>query len=195
MDTSTVKSAKQFLLSKAEEQALHEGAPLSDVEKRMFLFSEETASDKMLALAQEFDATCDDAAYESKVSKLLKAAFRRDKQSPDAVAAWKQSLETLRETDFYGKVMVQQAGLPFSRRSVSGDIGLAIGAFLDLAPAAAVALVVGVPGFLIVFDPFQWGLIHSQWIRLSLFPVFAFGVWWAVGKYSESKLRRLRKQP
>jgi len=75
--------------------------------------------------------------------------------------------------------------LPFSRRNVASDIRLAVGAFLDLAPVTAVALAVGLPGFLVVFDPFQWGLIHSQWIRLLLFPVFVLGVWWAVSKYSE----------
>jgi hypothetical protein len=41
MDKTTAKSAKQFLLSKIEEQALRDGVPLSDVEKKMFLFSEE----------------------------------------------------------------------------------------------------------------------------------------------------------
>jgi hypothetical protein len=193
MEPASSASAKRFLLAKLEEQAVFDGVPLSDVEKKMFLFSEETASGKMQALAEEFDAKCDEAEYESKVSKLLEAAFRRDKQTPDVVAAWKQSLETLRDTDFYGLVMVQQAGLPFSRRSVAGDIGLGIGAFRDLLPMAAVVLAVGVPGFLIVFDPFQWGLIHNQWIRLSLLPVFIFGVWWAVSKYCESEFRQSRK--
>src|SRR5258708_854857 len=122
MEPATTASAKRFLLAKLEEQAVHDGVPLSDVEKKMFLFSEETASEKMQMLAEEFDATCDDADYESKVSKLLKAAFSRDKQTPDAVAAWKQSLAALRDADFYGLVMVQQAGLPFSQRSVAGDI-------------------------------------------------------------------------
>lgn len=193
MEPATTASAKRFLLAKLEEQAVLNGVPLSDLEKKMFLFSEETASEKMQALAEEFDATCDDAVYESKVSKLLKAAFRRDKQTPDAVAAWKQSLAALRDADFYGLVMVHQAGLPFSRRSVAGDIRLGVGAFLELAPVAAIALVVGVPGLLIVFDPFQWGLIHSEWIRLALFPVFVCGVWWAVGRYSESEFAKSRK--
>jgi hypothetical protein len=163
------------------------------VEKKMFLFSEATASEKMLALAQEFDVTCDDAEYESKISKLLRAAFQADKASPAAVAAWKSSLETLRDEDFYGMVMVQLAGLPFSPRSVAGDLRLGVGAFLDLAPVAAIALVVGVPGFLIVFDPFQWGLIHTEWIRMTLFPVFVFGVWLAVGRYTKSEFAKSRK--
>ena len=148
MDTITARSAKQFLLSKLEDQAVLDGVPLSDVEKKMFLFSEEIASENMQEVAEEFNATCDEADYEGKVSKLLKAAFRRDKQTPDAVAAWKQSLAALRDADFYGLVMVQQAGLPFSGRSVAGDVSLGVGAFLDLAPMAAVALLIGVPGFL-----------------------------------------------
>jgi hypothetical protein len=193
MDTITAKSANQFLLNKLEEQALRDALPLSEVEKKMFLFSEATASEKMQALAQEFDATCDDAEYESKISKLLRAAFRCDETSPEAATAWKQSLTALRGEDFYGMVMVEQAGLPFSRRSVADDTRLGIGAFLDLAPVAAIALVVGVPGFLIVFDPFQWGLIHNDWIRLALFPVFVFVVRWAVGRYSESEFAKSRK--
>jgi hypothetical protein len=147
----------------------------------------------MLAAAQEFDATCDDAEYEKKVSKLLEAAFNQDKRTPEAVTAWKVSLEALRGEDFYGMVTVQQAGLPFSQRSVAGDIRLGVGAFLDLVPITAIALSVGVPGFLVVFDPFQWDLIHSEWIRLALFPVFVFGVWWVVGKYSESEFAKSRK--
>ena len=159
----------------------------------MFLFSEGTASDKMQALAEEFDSTCDDAEYERKISDLLETAFRRDKQMPDAVAAWKQSLKALSEEDFYGLLMVEQAGLPFSRRSGAGDTRLGVGAFLELVRVTAVALAVGLPGFLVVFDPFQWGLIHSQWIRLLLFPLFVFGVWWAVSKYCESEFRQSRK--
>jgi hypothetical protein len=193
MEPATTESAKRFLLAKLEEQAVLEGVLLSDVEKKMFLFSEETAPEKMQTLAQEFDATCDEADYEGKVSKLLNAAFRRDKEAPDAVAAWKQSLAALKDADFYGLVMVQQAGLPFTRQSVAGDIRLGAGAFLDLAPVTAIALAVGAPGFLIVFDPFQWGLIQSEWIRLALFPVFVFGVWWAVGRYSESEFAKSRK--
>ena len=193
MQPATTESAKRFLLAKLEEQAALEGVPLSDVEKEMFLFSEDTVSEKMQALAEEFDAICDEADYEGKVSKLLKAAFRRDKEEPDAVTAWKESLAALKEANFYGLVMVQQAGLPFSRRSVAGDIRLGAGAFLDLAPVTAIALAVGVPGFLIVFDPFQWGLIHSEWIRRALFPVFVFGVWWAVGRYSKSEFAKSRK--
>jgi hypothetical protein len=171
---------------------LHDGVPLSEVEKKMFLFSETTPSEKMLALAQEFDATCDDSEYERKMSKLLRAAFRRDKASPEAVSAWEESLGALRNEDFYGMVMVGHAGLPFSRRSVDGDIRLGVGAFLDL-PIAAISLLVGGPGFLILFDPFQWGLIHSEWIRLALFPVFVFCVWWAVGRYSESEFAKSHK--
>ena len=193
MEPATTASAKRFLLAKLEEQAALEGVPLSDVEKKMFLFSEDTVSENMQAVAGEFDATCDEADYEGKVSNLLKAAFRRDKEAPDAVDAWKHSLAALKDADFYGLVMVRQAGLPFSRRSVAGDIGLGIGAFLELAPIAAVALAVGVPGFLIVFDPFQWVLILSEWIRLALFPIFIFGVWWAVGRYSESEFAKSRK--
>jgi len=193
MEPAAAASAKRFLLAKLEEQAVRDGVPLSALEKKMFLFSEGAASDKMQALAEEFDAACSDAEYEEKVAKLLEAACRRDKQTPEAVAAWKQSLKALSEEDFYGLVMVEQAGLPFSRRSVAGDIRLGVGAFLDLARVTAVSLAVGVPGFLIVFDPFQWSLIHSQWIRLLLFPVFVFGVWWAVSKYSESEFAKSRK--
>jgi hypothetical protein len=156
MERASAAFAKRFFLAKLEEQSLHDGVHLSELEKKMFLFSETTASDKMVTLAEEFAATCDDAEYEKKISDLLKAAFRRDKQVGEGVAAWKQSLKALTEEDFYGLVMVEQAGSPFSQRSVVGDIRVGVGAFLDLAPTAVVALAVGAPGFLLIFDPFQW---------------------------------------
>jgi len=68
MEPAAAASAKRFLLAKLEEQAIRDGVPLSDLEKEMFLFSEGTASNKMQALAEEFDSTCDDAEYERKIS-------------------------------------------------------------------------------------------------------------------------------
>jgi len=38
--TQTVESAKLFLLSKLDEQGLRDGVSLTDIEKRMFMFSE-----------------------------------------------------------------------------------------------------------------------------------------------------------
>jgi hypothetical protein len=67
----------------------------------------------------------------------------------------------------YGLVMVQQTGLPFSERAVAGDIRCA---FLNLAPERAIAAGVHVSGFLIALNPFPWGLIRSERMRLASSP-------------------------
>jgi hypothetical protein len=90
-----VAAAKRFLLAKLEEQSVHDGVHLSELEKKMFLCSESTASHKVLTLAKEFDTTCDDAEYEKKISDLLKAALRRDEQTGEGVDGWKRSLKAL----------------------------------------------------------------------------------------------------
>jgi hypothetical protein len=185
MNTASTDSAKQFLLTKLEEQALRDAVPLSDM--RMFLFSEASASEEMVAAVREFDATGDSSRYEKKISKLLHRAFRCDKKLPEGVSQWKQSLKALKGEDFYGMVMLDQAGLP-----------VAAGGYLDVLrqswPYAAIMLAIGLPGFLLVFDPFRWSLIRSDWIRLILLPIFVLAIWYATDKYYEATFPEPKKR-
>jgi hypothetical protein len=154
-----------------------DGTPQSALDRTMFLFAEASASEAMLRANQEFDATSDADEYEKRIARLLRRAYRRDKKTPGARRQWRDALKGLRGEDFYGGVMLGQAGLP-----VPGE-GL-LAEFLDVLPHAAIFIGLGVPGFLLVVDPFQWRVITNDWIRAALLPVFAFAMWWAEGKLS-----------
>jgi hypothetical protein len=109
---STSESAKQFLLVKVLEQATLDGVSLSDIEKRMFFFSETSQNPPDFEASEKFDAEYDDDSYETKIAQLLKRAYARDKKLPDGKSVWKEHLSALANEDFYGLVMVDQAGIP-----------------------------------------------------------------------------------
>jgi hypothetical protein len=102
------KEAKDFLVEQAVEQAALEKVPLSDVEKRMMYFVENDPSscEDPLALNDEFEAQCDTAEYEAKMSRLLHHAYERLKvESPDRVRNWKDAIRLLSRGDHYLPVL------------------------------------------------------------------------------------------
>jgi hypothetical protein len=177
VESQTVHSAKQFLLSRVLEQAQRDGAPLSEIEKRMLLFSEQSASDGDVKAEREFDAECDDQQYEAKITRLFRRAYANDKGTVDE-HSWKEALDALRDEDVYALVMVDQAGIPRAK-SYGGAV---LSAFdpEDVLFAVFEVGVLGV-GFVIVFDPLRWGLVHSDWVRLAAM-LISVGICWFVGK-------------
>lgn len=105
-----VKSAKQFLLNRLVERASKDGTLLSDVEKRMFLFSESAPETDWQANTQ-FESESDSDKYEEKIANLLRSAYAEDQKIPSREADWNAALEALKDEDFYGLVMVDQAGI------------------------------------------------------------------------------------
>ncbi len=105
-----VKEAKDFLVQQAAEQAQRDGVPLSDLEKRMMYFTEgDDALEDPVALNEEFEAQCDMAEYETKITRLLVHAYRRlRKESPTAAATWDTAIRKLKKGDHYILVMWAQ---------------------------------------------------------------------------------------
>ena len=176
-ETQTVDSAKQFLLSKVLEQAHRDGVALSEIEKRMLLFSEQSASDGDLQAEREFDAECDDQQYEEKITRLFRRAYAHDKRTVDE-NSWKEALDALREADVYALVMVDQAGIPRAK-----SYGGAVLSAFDPEDVLFAVFEAGVlaTGFVIVFDPLRWGVVHSDWVRLAVM-LISIGICWFVGK-------------
>jgi hypothetical protein len=169
----TSDSAKQFLLSKLTEQAMHDGVVLDEIEKRMFLFSEVSGSPDFEA-QEKFDKEYDSRPYESKVTKLLRRSYARDKKAEDEKASWKSALKALSKEDFYGLVMVDQAKIP--------RVNTALWVFLlGMVPLVLTELLVVGIGFVVVFQPSALRLRLPDWFRLLLLPVF-FWLFWYVGK-------------
>ena len=98
-----VRQAKDFLVQQTAEQAVLEGIPLSDLEKRMMYFTEsEDAVEDPLALNSEFEEYYETDAYETKIARLLKNAYKRLKQEhPEKALFWKSSINELHKGDHY----------------------------------------------------------------------------------------------
>ena len=64
-----VREAKDSLVAQTAQQAALEGVPLSGVEKRMMYFTEgKDAIEDPSTLNDQFEARCDTAKYEKKIS-------------------------------------------------------------------------------------------------------------------------------
>jgi hypothetical protein len=187
----TSDSAKQFLLTKVGEQASPDGIALDEIERRMFLFSE-TSGKPDFEASEKFDKEYDSQAYESKVGRLLGRAYARDKKTEDGRASWMQALQALRE-DFYGLVMVDQAGIPRTQAGIPGaDQGL-WGFFLELLPLALVQGGILIVGAILIFQPSRIGLHLPDWFRLLLLPVFFWLIWY-VGKIFQQRSQASRNE-
>ena len=141
----TSDSAKQFLLSRLAEQATHDCVALDEIERRMFLFSESSGSPDFDA-QERFDSDYDSKTYESKVTKLVKRSYARDKRTEDGKSSWKAAPKALSREDFYGLVMVDQAGIP---PRPEGERQF----YLEQLPFEIIELVIIALGFLVVFRP------------------------------------------
>jgi hypothetical protein len=186
ISTQTPESAKQFLLSKLCDQARRDGVVLSDLEQGMFAFSEATANDADLETVQKFDGEYDSSAYESKITRLLRRAYGRDKKNAIEKSRWKDALAALREEDFYGLVMVDQARIP---RPKSYGAMLSVFNLRDVLFGLLELGILGV-GVVLVFDPLHLGLIKTDWLRLFLMAVFVGIFWFTTNIYARKMLSR-----
>jgi hypothetical protein len=98
------KEAKDFLVQQTAEQAAREHLPLSDIEKKMMYFTESDAASchNPVELNDEFEAQCDTAEYEAKISRLLHHAYNRLKvEDPEGKRNWDEAISALRKGDHY----------------------------------------------------------------------------------------------
>jgi hypothetical protein len=93
-----VRKAKDFLVAQTVEQAALEGAPLSDLEKRMMYFTEGAgATEDPTTLNEEFEAPYERAKYEKKISHFMHHAHTRvHKQGETALQTWDDAIRRLK---------------------------------------------------------------------------------------------------
>jgi len=167
LSSETPASAKQFLLSKLQEQAFRDSIDLSEPEKHMFLFSETSGQTDMEAEEKV------DVEYETKIAKLLRRCYAYDKKNGSGVEIWKEALSALSHEDFYGLVMVDQAGIPrpksFPSIFRSFTIEDVLFAIFELAIVAA--------AFALLSDRIQWGIALPDWLRILLFAACGWIAW------------------
>jgi hypothetical protein len=182
----TSDSAKQFLLSKIADQAAHDGVTLDDIERRVFLFSESGGNPDIEA-NDVFEKNYDAQSYESKVTKLLRKSYSRDKRNSDRLEEWKAVLKALSKEDFYGLVMVDQAGI---RRPQQGLWEFE----LSVLPSELVELGIVLLGFVVVFRPEALHVHLPDWVRWLAYPLFVWLFWYAGRVLSRMQLEKSLKK-
>ncbi|HLK54218.1 MAG TPA: hypothetical protein VKU42_12235 [Candidatus Angelobacter sp.] len=107
MTFSSQLEAKSFLAAKITSEAEREGTALSDVEKRMLLFSEQEPETTVGFPDGYLDDI--DEEYERRVTSLLKAAYIRDRDNPLERQQYEDAMKMLDGSDHYILVMAESA--------------------------------------------------------------------------------------
>lgn len=108
----TVRDAKNFLAGKIVEEAKLEGAPLTEVERKMLYFTETgwTLPD-MKEVSAEFDRGYDQGQYEQKIGGLAaRLQARLEVQDEQGRETWDRAIEKLSHGDHYMLVLVDALG-------------------------------------------------------------------------------------
>jgi len=97
------KEAKDFLIEQTAQQAAIQGIALSDLEKRMMYFTEwDDSCENPIRLNEEFEARYDTTKYETKITGLMRNAYKRiKKENPALQSTWDEAVRTWREGDHY----------------------------------------------------------------------------------------------
>jgi hypothetical protein len=111
MQFPSERDAKQFLVDKIAQEAICQGTPLPDVERRLLMFSEQDpGSEKGIPDDVLFDTDLD---WEARMAGMLRLAYEKDKDNPDERQKYADAMLTLKDSDHYILVMANQV---FSKR-------------------------------------------------------------------------------
>jgi len=188
----TVDTAKQFLLSRLIEQATRDNVSLSDIEKRMFLFSEVSQNPPDWVANEKFESEYDDGDYEKKITRLIRAADAHDKKDPPKLETWTESLKALAKEDFYGLVMIDQAKIPRSK-SPSSALGTLLNA-TDIAFFILELLIVGL-AFGLLSGRVRFSFLASDVVRIVSFALLLALAWWVGRFFRHYQTEKLSEKP
>jgi len=113
MTFSSQLDARQFLIDKITNQASRTAVYLSDVEHKMLhldLDDPVSAADIPIEALQDTSRT-----YETKIAKLLQAAYSRDAKSPEEQQKYREAIRSLKNSDHYILIIAADA-IPHRKR-------------------------------------------------------------------------------
>jgi hypothetical protein len=184
------QSAKQFLLRCLVDQAHRDGVTLSDIEKRLFLFSETDGNTDWDA-NQHFDAEYNDIEYEAKIAKLLHRSDVQARNSTAEMTAWQSALEAVRDVDFYGLIMVDRARIPRPKPRISVTATSILRGLLSMEDPLFFTAKAGIVilAFFLILDPWRLGILRADIAKLLCIAVAAVA-FWVVGRIEKRALLR-----
>jgi hypothetical protein len=124
--------ARQFLIDKITNQASRTAAPLSDAEWRMLQLNLDDPGSATGIPVEVLEDTS--RTYETKIAKLLQAAYSRDANVPDEQQKYRQAIQALKDSDHYILIIAADA---IPKRKRLGDYAIYI--IIALATAAMIA--------------------------------------------------------
>lgn len=102
------QQAKEYLAGRIVAEAFREGAPLSEIERKMLYFSEtDWAPPGILEVSAEFERDYDNDEYEEKIAGLI--SNLRASATPAEQQMWRDAVIKLKEGDHYLLVLIDQA--------------------------------------------------------------------------------------
>jgi hypothetical protein len=109
-DSRSVKAAKDFLARRIADQARQDGAPLSEVERKMLYFSEtDWTLPDMETVSAEFDRDYDQDEYEQKIAQLVAhITADRHHRNEGEEERWDAAVVKLTEGDHYLLVLINE---------------------------------------------------------------------------------------
>jgi len=149
----TIREAKEYLAGKIVEEAERQGAPLTEVERKMLYFTETgwTLPD-MMAVSAEFDRDYDQDEYERRIGGLVRGIEARNEAcNEQEQETWDDAVLKLSDEDHYLLVLIG-AGAPSSQQSpwlptLAGPVRKTPGDGLRLVVAAVVVFAFLMLGF------------------------------------------------
>ena len=107
----TIREAKDYLTGKIAAEAEREGAPLTEVERKMLYLSEtDWTLPDMKEVSEEFDRDFDQGEYELKIGRLVREIEARDEaRSGQELEAWDEAVLKLCDGDHYLLGMIDEA--------------------------------------------------------------------------------------
>ena len=118
---ATTRDAKEFLVGRIVAEAQREGLSLSEVERKMFYFSETAWTLPDITETNDaFDRDYDEPAFEEKIATLIRnlCAYSR-KTNPEDFHLWNEAVRRLRSEDHYLLVMIAAADKSPARKHLS----------------------------------------------------------------------------
>ncbi|MGC2743363.1 MAG: hypothetical protein WA672_09255 [Candidatus Angelobacter sp.] len=112
MTFSSQMEAKKFLAGKITLEAAMQGTPLSDGEQKLLLFSEQDPESPTPADIPDDLLYDTNEEYEKEVTRLLKAAYNRDKDNQLELQRYSDAMQMLSKGDHYILVMAGPALAP-----------------------------------------------------------------------------------
>jgi hypothetical protein len=142
MPFSTEREAKQFLADKICQQSGIDGPMLSDVDRRLLLFSEQDpGSEEGIPEDMLGDVNTE---WEVRMTDLLRQAWQRDKADPTECQKYLDALDRLKEGDYYIQVIAGPVFGSLADRAAVGKLGSFLGGSLPTISLRRIALWVAV---------------------------------------------------